>query len=112
MANRYRRIRQKVSFTEDEYDIIRGKMAQAEETNFDRFARSMLLEGQVNHIDFHQLKELTSQLSHLSGSINQIAKRCNETKSIYRSEVDELRRQYMEVKAIVQGQLVKLLRRL
>lgn len=112
MVNRHRPIRILVSLTSEEYDQIRCKMANAQCTNFERFAREMLLEGEVRHYDFHELKALTTQLSRLAGSINQIAKRCNETRSVYQSDVEQIRQEYMEVKAIVQGQLIKLLRRL
>jgi hypothetical protein len=101
-----------VTFTEDEYDAIRAKMAAAQTNNFAAFAREMLLAGEVRHYDFHELKELTSQLSHLAGSINQIAKRCNETHSVYESDVKAIRQGYMDAKALMQEQLVKLLRRL
>lgn len=112
MAKRHRPIRLAISFTEEENDRIRAMMADARCTNFERFAREMLLNGEVRHYDFHELKAVTAQLSRLSGSINQIAKRCNETRNVYRSDVEQIRQEYLEVKAIVQGQLVKLLRRL
>lgn len=65
MSNRYRNIRVKISFTEEENDRIRAKMADARCTNFERFAREMLLNGEVRHYDFHELKSVTAQLSRI-----------------------------------------------
>lgn len=112
MANRYRAIRPKVSFTEDEYAIIQSKMLEGGYHNFSLFAREMLLTGMVKHYDFSTLREVSGTLSRLAGSINQVAKRCNETKSIYTDDVKMLQRDYMEVKSQIQERLVKLIRKL
>lgn len=112
MSNRLRPIRCTVTFTADEYALLRAQMAQAEALIFSNFAREMLLTGQVKHYDFRELKALTREFSRMAGSINQIAKRCNETRNLYEPDVVQLRREYMAVKALVQEQLVKLLRRL
>lgn len=101
-----------MSFDDQEYALLKSKMAAAEALTFSNFAREMLLDGQVRHYDFHELKLLTRELSRLSGSINQIAKRCNETRNLYEPDVLQLRREYMAAKALIQEQLVKLLRRL
>lgn len=98
--------------TEEEYSLIEAKMAQAGCANFSLFAREMLLTGEVKCYDFSNLKELSAILGRLAGNINQVAKRCNETHSIYRSDVEELQQNYMEVKAQTQERLVKLLRKI
>ena len=112
MANRQRPIRLKVSFNSEEYAVMQNKMAHAGATNFDLFAREMLLTGEVRYYDFTVLKEISQSLARLAGSINQIAHRCNETRNLHRGEVEQLRREYFEVKSLAQERLVKLLRKI
>lgn len=112
MSKRYRPVRVTVTFTVDEWNEVNAKMTEAGSANFSLFAREMLLTGTVKCYDFSVLKEVSRELARLAGSINQIAKRCNETRSIYQSDVNQLRRDYLEVKAQVQQRLVKLLRKI
>lgn len=112
MAKRKRPHRLLVSFTDEEFSQVHAKMAEAEMYNFSGFAREMLLTGQVRHYDFTALRELTRELSHLSGNINQLVKRCNETRSIREKDVREIRRNYFAAQAILKEQIVKLLRRI
>lgn len=108
MENRQRRVQVHFYITEEEYDFILRKMARAKTTNFSRYARDMLLNGYVIHQDFSTLKELAITLGRLSGSINQIAKRCNETGSVHAWQVEELKRGYADVKRACTERLVKM----
>lgn len=45
-------------------------------------------------------------------SINQIAKRCNENKSVHANDVEQLRREFLELKADYLERVVKLLRKI
>lgn len=98
MAGRERNIQLFVRVTEEEEKMIRYKMSQIGTTNFSAYARKMLIDGYVIVPDYSALKELAQVLGRLSGSINQIARRVNETRHIYRQEVDEIRRLYAQVK--------------
>lgn len=112
MAKRERDIYKALFFSSDEWEIVQAKMAEAGVTNFSLFAREMLLTGTVKCYDFSELKAVSRELARLAGSINQIAKRCNETRNLYRADVEQLRKEYMEVKAQAQEQLCKLLRKI
>ncbi len=110
MENRKRKIRLEVYVTEEEQAYIEQRMAHAGVTNFSRYAREMLLNGYIIHRDFAELKPLTRQLGSLSSSINQIAKRCNETRSVHTGQVMELQRQYADVKRACSERLVKMIK--
>ena len=81
-------------------------MAESEMPNFSAFCREMLLTGKVKHYDFSVIKEISSSLSHISGNINQVAKRCTT------NDVEQLRREYLKLKSLYQERLVKALRKL
>lgn len=87
-------------------------MGQAGVINFSAFAAEMLLRGQVKTYDFSHLKELNAYMGRIAGNINQIAKRCNENKSVNTNDVEQLRREFMALKADYQQRAVKLLRKL
>ena len=51
-------------------------------------------------------------MGRIAGSINQIAKRCNENKSVHTNDVEQLRREFLELKADYLERVVKLLRKI
>ena len=112
MVNRKRPIAKRIWFSEDEWSKVEAKMGQAGVINFSAFAAEMLLRGQVKTYDFSHLKELNAYMGRIAGNINQIAKRCNENKSVHTNDVEQLRREFMALKADYQQRAVKLLRKL
>ncbi|WP_370763465.1 plasmid mobilization relaxosome protein MobC [Gemmiger formicilis] len=112
MENRKRPIAKRIWFSEDEWSKVEAKMGQAGVINFSAFAAEMLLRGQVKTYDFSHLKELNAYMGRIAGNINQIAKRCNENKSVHTNDVEQLRREFMALKADYQQRAVKLLRKL
>lgn len=108
MAQRQRQIKKEVYVSEAEWDMIAQKMAQVNTTNFSLYARKMLIDGYVIRRDFSEMKALTKELSNLARSINQIALRANETRSIYEQDIKELQAYYYEVKRAVTERLVKI----
>ncbi len=98
MAKRERTVRLQFFVTEEEAALIRHKMAQLGTKNFSMYARKMLIDGFVIRQDFSELKLLVKELSNLARSINQIALRVNETRSIYAQDIQDLREYYYEVK--------------
>ena len=110
MANREREIRLQVRVTEEEEALIKEKMAQVGTENFSLYARKMLIDGYVIKRDFSEMKALTKELSNLARSINQIALRVNETRSIYQQDVKDLQAYYYNVKRAVTERLVKMIK--
>ena len=110
--NRERSIGKLLYFTEEELEIIQNKMVESDMSNFSAYCREMLLTGKVKHYDFSVIKEISSSLSHISGNINQVAKRCNTNQSVTTNDVEQLRREYLQLKSLYQERLVKALRQL
>lgn len=97
MANRKRKIKLDFFVTEHERDLIRRKMAQLPTANFGAYARKMLIDGNVIHVDMTDVKELVLLLRNSSNNLNQIARRVNSTGSIYAEDVEDLRERYAEL---------------
>ena len=80
--------------TEEEAALIRERMAVAGVTGFGAFARKMLINGYHVNIDLTDVREMVRLLRNATNNINQIAKRANETRSIYADDLEDLRWQY------------------
>ena len=92
--------------------IVVKDIEQSKKYYHDLFGLEMLLHGEVRHYDFSNLKQLNASIGRIAGSINQIAKRCNENKSVHTNDVEQLRREFLELKADYLERVVKLLRKI
>ncbi len=81
----------------EEMAVIERKMEQAGTGNKRAYLRKMAVDGYVVHLDMGSIKELNRLLCSIAGNVNQIARRCNETRNLYGEDVEDLRKGYMEV---------------
>jgi hypothetical protein len=77
--------------------LIRERMAMTGVTGLGAFMRKMAIEGYHINVDLTDVRELVSLLRRCSDNLNQIAKRANETRSIYGADIEDLRRRYNEL---------------
>lgn len=96
-----------VRVTPEEKAEILKNMESVGISNLSVYARKMMLDGQVIHADFTEIKELSRQLGYLARNINQIALRANETRNLYKSDVEDLQRDYAVVKDEILTYLTK-----
>ena len=96
-----------VRVTPEEKAEILKNMESVGISNLSVYARKMMLDGQVIHADFTEVKELSRQLGYLARNINQIALRANETRNLYKSDVEDLQRDYAAVKDEILTYLTK-----
>lgn len=85
-AGEVRRINLMFWVTPHENELIRRRMAQAGTANLSAYLRKMAIDGLIVHLELPELKEMISLLRRCAGSLNQMAKRMNETGRVY--EVD------------------------
>lgn len=93
--------------TPEEMELIRKKMEQAGTQNKRAYLRKMAVDGYIVHLDMNSVKELNRLLCSISGNINQIARRCNETRSLYAEDVEDLRKGCAAAQAGLLGLLKK-----
>lgn len=98
-----------VEIEPEQWTLIQQKMELVGTTNFSRYARKMLIDGFIIRPEYGEIRALANELAAIGRNINQIAKRANETRSIYEEDVEDLRRDFGEVKRAVSEQLVKLI---
>lgn len=88
--NRKRKIQKKIYVDENENELIRRKMKKANKENFGAFAREILLTGEINLINFDEIKKLRYELNRIGNNINQIVKRANEDGKVEKSQLVEI----------------------
>ena len=91
MTNRTRKIVLRVPVTPEEQELIRQKMALLHTRNFSAYARKMLIDGYVVHIDTTDIRAQTAELQKIGVNINQIARRLNSMGQLYTQDVADIK---------------------
>jgi len=91
MQNRTRKEQLIVRVTPEERQLIQKKMGQFGTGNFNAYARKMLIDGYVIHLDLSDFQKLSSEINAIGVNVNQIAKVINETRSIYGNDIIQVK---------------------
>ena len=87
---RKRMIQKKIRLTEEEARFISTKVLESGMTNFNSFARIMLIMGEVKILNFEELRELRKEINRIGVNINQVAKRVNEDDQASLNELSQI----------------------
>jgi hypothetical protein len=90
-ANRKRKVQIIIRLTEEEQDVLLQRMRDAGVQNREAYLRSMALTGYILRLDMSEVREVLRLLANAASNINQLTKRANETRSIYASDMIQLR---------------------
>ena len=96
---REQRIHLRVS--QDEYDLIRQKMAQTGCFNMSAYLRKMAIDGLIVKLDMPEKKEILRLLRYNGNNINQIAKRLNADEGIYVSDITDIKDKQAEILKLI-----------
>lgn len=72
------------------------------------YIRKMILDGYVVRIDFSDVREMVRLLRNATNNLNQVAKRANETKSVYADDIADLQNNYEKLWQSAEGIMAKL----
>lgn len=81
----------------EEKEAIDRKMALLGASNLRAYLRKMAVDGYIVQLDMEGVTELVKLLRSISSNVNQIARRCNETRNLYAEDVEDLRRGYAQL---------------
>ena len=84
-------VRVEFVMSEQDAELVRGRMAELGITNLSAYLRKMAVDGYIIHLDMSDIQEMIRLLRICSNNLNQYARRANETGSIYAADVDDLR---------------------
>lgn len=76
-------VRVEFVMSEQEAELIKGRMAELGITNLSAYLRKMAVDGYIIHLDMRDIQEMIRLLRICSNNLNQYTRRANETGSIY-----------------------------
>ncbi len=91
MENRERKKGFLLYLSDEEMEILKEKCRLANLKSKSEYLRRLITEGYILEVDFAELTRYNFLLSNISTNINQIAHRCNETRSVFQSDIDSLK---------------------
>ncbi|MCR5683272.1 MAG: plasmid mobilization relaxosome protein MobC [Clostridiales bacterium] len=100
-ANRLRPTQLHFYVNDQGFELIKAKMKQVGTDNMSSYLRKMAVDGYVIRLDMRELKELTRLLGNIAGSENQIAKRVNETGTVYAEDLEEIKKNQEQIRESV-----------
>ena len=93
MSKRTREERMLFRVTPEEKKLIKQKMENAGVNCFSKYARAMMIEGEVKVIspfEAESIKKLLGEYGRVGNNINQIVRVANSSSSVYRQELEEI----------------------
>lgn len=87
LPKRNRNVQLNFRVSENEKKHIEKKMEIAGVINREAYLRKMAMDGYILRLDLPELKEMISLMRRMSGNINQIAKRMNESGRVYEADI-------------------------
>lgn len=101
IVKRERYVQKIIRLTPTENNYIKNKMDNAGRKNFNAFALEMLIQGQVNIVDFKSLSDLKIAIDRVGKNVNQIAKKVNESGDVSKNDIDETKNLLKKIEAAV-----------
>lgn len=83
--------------SEEEKAFIFEKMKVAKIKNLSAYLRKVAIDGKIEIHDYSELKNLNYNIHKIGVNINQIAKRINETSSVYQSDMKDIQGKVKEI---------------
>jgi len=90
--NRKRNVQIIVRVTEEEKAFIQRKMALLKTENMSAYIRKIAIDGYIINVDYTDIKNHAAQLQRIGNNVYQIVKRMNQTGSLYRDDVTEVKK--------------------
>ena len=83
----------KVRLSDDEMNVLKGKLRISNLKSREQFIRELIVYGNVYEVDYRFLQDFNYQISRLGHNIDQILKRINIEKTgiIYERQINEIR---------------------
>ena len=97
----------KLYLTEEEKKMLEQNCSQAGISTLSAYARKMIFDGYILHVDFGAFQEIVKLMRSISNNINQIARRVNLNGSAYAEDINEIRTRQAQLWEKVNELLVK-----
>ena len=91
MPNRYRNNGIYLMLSDNELEILEKKYKLSGCKSLRQFIMKCILQKDIFVLDMNVFRDMSTNISRISSSINQIAKRVNSTNVIYKNDIDDIR---------------------
>ena len=96
MANRTRNNGIYLMLSDDELKVLEKKYKLSNCKSMRQFIMKCILERHIFVLDMSMFREMSANIGRITGSINQIAKRVNQTGVIYKDDINDIRKLLIE----------------
>ena len=107
MKNRTRKHAFLIYLSDDEKRILDAKYKLSGMRSRAAYIRQLIIEGIVYDVDYSYLRDYNIGLGKIGTNINQIAHRINETRSIYQTDIDEIKKEMKKLWQLQESMLSK-----
>ncbi len=107
MTHRERQHELKIYLSKDEQYVLEQKFKISGMKSKSAFIRHLILYGYVYDVNYEHLREYNTLLSRIGNSLNQIAKRINQTGNLYEADVKEVKELMNQVWQLQKSMLSK-----
>ena len=97
MGNRTKNINLHFMVNEEEHALIQRQMAQSGIKSLRAYLLKQAVDGRIIHVELDSVRDMVRLLSNATNNINQIARRVNETGSIYVADIEDIRGHYESI---------------
>lgn len=97
-----------IRLSENERKQIKEKMEVCNIKNMSAYILKMAIDGMIINLNMPELKEISRLLRYNGNNINQIAKRLNEGKSVYASDIADIKEKQTQITDMVREIYLKL----
>lgn len=97
LDNRKRKCRIFFHVSEEELQLITDHMKLIGIQNREAYLRKMSIDGYILNLDLSCIQKMITLLSNTTNNLNQIAKRTNETKNIYETDIKDIQADYTKL---------------
>ena len=90
--------------SENEWEEIQEKLKKLGYNDFSKYARKMMLEGQImiiSRYEIEAIRELSIEVSRIGNNINQIARIANSTGKVFKVEAAQMLEQQKEISKLL-----------
>ena len=109
MSNRKRNVQLIIRVTAHEKDFIQKKLGQSGISNFNAYARKMLIDGYVIQVDLAKFQLLAGEINKIGVNINQIAKVSNTAGMVFGDDIEKIKEMVNEIWRLLKSSLSALL---
>ena len=107
MAERTRNHKYTLYLNDEEERILEGKARFYNQRSKADMLRRLIIESVLYEIDYSELSKYNMELHKIGTNINQIAKRINETRSIYKADIEKLQEEMEQIWQLQKSMLSK-----